>query len=128
MPYINPMRLALRTRRRGLQGLGAFNDETPCTQIPAGDPYRKPGNYCATPDGGYVTFNPDGSTYVFPGTGPGGPAGGSVLDKIGAALSSVLLPKPPTPVAIAPQIGMSTTTKIALAGGAVLLAAILLRR
>lgn len=115
-------------RRRAMHGFGDFSDESPCASIPAGDPYRKPGNYCATPDGGYTTFNPDGSTYMAPATvGPGQPGGG-ILDKITGALSAALAPRPVlTPPIAAPQ-GMSTTTKIVLAGGAVLLVAMLARR
>lgn len=114
----------LRRRRRALLGFGDFSDETPCASIPAGDPYRRPGNYCATPGGGYTTFNADGSVYAIPENT------GSILDKIGGALSSVLGQKPvvATGVPILPQMGMSTTTKIALAGGAVILAVILTRR
>jgi hypothetical protein len=52
----------------------AFTDESPCASIPAGDPYRKPGNYCATPDGGYTTFNADGSTFVNNPAGSAAPA------------------------------------------------------
>lgn len=130
MPYISPLRVRPRrmVRRRSLFGFGDFNDESPCSSIPAGDPYRKPGNYCATPDGGYVTFNADGSTYQSPTAGPGGPAGSSVLDKIGAALTAALTQRPPVGPTVVPQMGMSTTTKIALAGGAVLLAVVLLKR
>lgn len=131
MPYIAPPRVrATRrmVRRRGLFGLGDFNDESPCSSIPAGDPYRKPGNYCATPDGGYVTFNADGSTYQQPGSGPGSPSGTSVLDKLGGALAAALGQRPLVAPTVIPQTGMSTTTKIALAGGAVLLAVVLLKR
>jgi LPXTG-motif cell wall-anchored protein len=105
-------------------GFGDFTDESPCASIPAGDPYRKPGNYCATPDGGYTTFNADGSTYSMPTDS------GSILDKIGGALTSVLGQKPPVAPAIPmmPQTGMSTTTMVALAGGAVLLVVLLTRR
>lgn len=126
MPYINPIR-----RRRALMGFGDYNDETQCSSIPAGDPYRKPGNYCATPDGGYTTFNADGSVYSVPSSS----SGGSFFDKLGAAIGGALSQKPAAypgyPVMPGyPMVptGMSTTTKIALAGGAVALALVLARR
>jgi hypothetical protein len=105
-------------------GFGDFDDNSPCSSIPSGDPYRKPGNYCATPDGGYTTFNADGSVYSMPADS------GSILDKIGGALATVLGQRPPvaTGVPVLPQPGMSTTTMVALAGGAVLIVALLARR
>jgi hypothetical protein len=135
MSYVLPRRPAPRARRRGLMGLGAFTDNDQCSVIPAGDAYRKPGNYCATPDGGTTTFNADGSTYRYPGVtvdpDPAHPAGtspagdGSIWSKIG----QVLFGPPATPVYAAPlQTGMSTTTKVALAGGAVLVAVLLTRK
>jgi hypothetical protein len=101
-----------------------YGDKSPCASIPTGDPYRKPGNYCATPDGGYTTFNADGSVYTMPADS------GSIFRKLGTALSTVLGAKPAiaTGVPVLPQPGMSTTTMIALAGGAVLLVALLARR
>jgi len=131
-------------RKRGLlgmMGLGDFSDTTQCSEIPLGDPYRKPGNYCATPDGGTTTFNSDGTTYRAPGyavdpdpahpvgTGPGGSSGssgGGILDAITKAFTTSLAP-PPTVIAPA-STGMSTTTMVMLAGGAVLLAVMLSRR
>jgi hypothetical protein len=134
MPYV---RRQTRARRNGrpLMGFGAFSDETQCSQIPTGDPYRKPGNYCATPDGGVTTFNQDGSTYRAPGAidpDPAHPASsgdGSILGKIGGVLTNIL-GQPPV---VAGQLpiqppGMSTTTKIALAGGALLVFALIARR
>jgi len=123
MPYIQPNR-----RRRALMGFGDFSDETPCASIPAGDAYRKPGNYCATADGGYTTFNADGSVYSQPAS-----SGGSFLDKLGAAIGGALTQKPmypgyPMPGYPIVPTGMSTTTKVALAGGAVMLAVLLTRR
>ena len=118
---------------RGLHGLGT-DDSTQCSQIPIGDPYRKPGNYCATPDGGTTTFNADGSTYRAPGAvdpDPAHPAGqstGSVLDKITGGLAAILGQKPPiTTMPMPINTGMSTTTKIALAGGALLVVAMIAR-
>jgi hypothetical protein len=133
MPYLQ--RTVIRrppVRRRALMGFGAFDDNSPCSSIPAGDPYRKPGNYCATADGGFTTFNTDGSVYVEPaGTTATASPNASVLDKIGTALSSALgqrpIVAPGMPIA-APIGGMSTTTKVALAGGAVLLLVLLTRR
>lgn len=124
MPYIRNG----RNGRRVMHGFGDFNDESQCSSIPAGDAYRKPGNYCATPDGGYTTFNADGSVYTVPaGSPPIAPP--SIWDKIGGALKVVLSP---TPVMTAPAVpvdtGMSTTTKIALAGGALLVVALIARR
>lgn len=111
----------------GGDGMGDFNDETQCASIPAGDPYRKPGNYCATPGGGYTTFNADGSTYVDPSSAAATP---SIWDKIGAVLNagSVVTPMPGGIMPPAYNTGMSTTTKVALAGGAVLLVALIARR
>lgn len=112
------------TRRRSLRGFGAFNDETLCTSIPAGDPYRRPGNYCATADGGYTTFNADGS---YPATMAEEP---SVLSKIGSALTSILNQRAAATAPVVPIVapGMSTTTKVALAGGALLLVVLIARR
>lgn len=130
MPYVLKGRVHTKRARRGLLGFGDFNDETPCASIPAGDPYRKPGNYCATPDGGYVTFNPDGSTYVQPSSSSSGPTAGSVIGAIGGALVNIFGPKPPISMSppIMPPTGMSTTTKVALAGGALLMVALIARR
>ena len=115
--------------RRPMMGFGDFNDETPCASIPAGDPYRKPGNYCATPDGGYTTFNADGTTYVDPSAAASATPP-STLDKIGAALANVLGQRPVVGagVPVVPAPGMSTTTKVALVGGAVLLVALVASR
>jgi hypothetical protein len=110
----------------GGDGMGDYNDETQCASIPVGDPYRKPGNYCATPGGGYTTFNADGSTYVDPSSAAATP---SIWDKLGAVLNAG--PVTPMPGGIMPpayNTGMSTTTKVALAGGAVLLVALIARR
>jgi hypothetical protein len=122
--------------RHGLMGLGAFTDSDQCSTIPIGDPYRKPGNYCATPDGGTTTFNADGSTYRAPGAvdpDPAHPAGASssggdsIWDKIAAAAGAAV-GRPATPYPMPIQTGMSTTTMVALAGGAVLIAVLLARR
>lgn len=129
--------------RRGMMGLGAFDDTTQCSSIPPGDPYRKPGNYCATPDGGNTTFNADGTTYWMPGavnpdpanlrtpttTTSGGSAGGG-----GGFLSTLLQTfttpalSPTVPVAPPGPGGLSTTTMLMLAGGAVVVALLLARR
>lgn len=130
-------------RRRGLLGMGDFTDTDQCSTIPLGSPYRKPGNYCATPDGGTTTFNSDGTTYRQPGyavdpdpahpagTGPGGSSnsssGGGILDSITRVLTGALAP-PPTVVVPGASTGMSTGTMLALAGGAVLVAVLLARR
>jgi hypothetical protein len=115
----------------GGDGMGDFNDETPCSNVPAGDPYRKPGNYCATPGGGYTTFNADGSTYMDPSTGAAAAAPSpSIWDRLGSILSagSVVTPMPGGIMPPAYNTGMSTTTKVALAGGAVLLLALIARK
>ena len=123
MPYIR--RPMIRRPALALRGFGDFNDESPCTSIPAGDAYRKPGNYCATADGGYTTFNADGSTFVQPAD----PSGPSFLDKLGIAIAGAFGQRtlPQTSIPITPP-GMSTTTKVALAGGALLLVVVLARR
>ncbi len=129
MPYIRPS-IAIR-RRPALRGFGDFTDETPCSQVPAGDPYRKPGNYCATPDGGYTTFNADGSTFMQPADAVAAGSGGSILDKLGGALSAALGQKALATPGVRPMTptgGMSTTTMIALGGGALLLVVLLSRR
>ncbi len=131
--------------RRGMMGLGAFDDTTQCSSIPPGDPYRKPGNYCATPDGGNTTFNSDGTTYWMPGAVNPDPAnlrtpttttsGGSAGGGGGGGLLSTLLQtfatpalSPTVPVAPPGPGGLSTTTMLMLAGGAVVVALLLARR
>lgn len=124
-------------RRRGLSGcgFGDFTDSDQCSTIPMGDPYRKPGNYCATPDGGIVTFNSDGSVVRTPGgvdpdpahpVGSGQAGGSGFFD----TLLKTFMPGQgaPVPVPMPAQTGMSTTTIVALAGGAVVLAMLLARR
>lgn len=120
-------RMPRRHSLRGFAGLGDYNDETQCSVIPVGDPYRKPGNYCATPDGGYTTFNADGSVYTTSSS-----SGGSWLDKLGTAITGALN-QPATPAGVypgvypypvVPQTGMSTTTKVLLAGAVVAVALI----
>jgi hypothetical protein len=127
MPYFR--KLPPRQIPRTLQGFGDFNDESPCASIPAGDAYRKPGNYCATADGGYTTFNPDGSVYAFPVAKP---PDTSIIGKIGGAILGALTPQPPVyPPGMYPGMvptGMSTTTKIALVGGGLLVVALIARR
>jgi hypothetical protein len=129
-------------RRRGLLGMGDYSDSTQCSEIPLGDPYRKPGNYCATPDGGMTTFNADGSTYRAPGyavdpdpahpagSPPGAPtssdSGTGILSAIAKAFGAGLAPQPA--VIMPAQSGMSTTTLLALAGAGVLAAVLLARR
>jgi hypothetical protein len=135
MPYVK--RPSPYSRRGALLGFGDVSDQTQCSQIPIGNPYRKPGNYCATPDGGITTFNADGSTYRAPGAvdpDPAHPAGsdtGSILGKIGGAILGALTPQPPVyPPGVMPGMvpaGMSTTTKVALAGGALLVVALIAR-
>jgi len=118
-------------RRRGLLGLGGFSDVDQCSTIPIGDPYRKPGNYCATPDGGNTTFNSDGSTYRAPGAvdpDPAHPAGSSSSSGFWDSLTKVLVGQPAPTAPMPVSTGMSTTTMVALAGGAVLIAVLLARR
>lgn len=127
-----------RTSVRALSGcgMGGFSDTDQCSTIPLGDPYRKPGNYCATPDGGLTTFNADGSTFRSPGATdpdpahpPGATAGssGSVWDILGRMVGAATMPGAPT--AIAPvQTGMSPTTMIMIAGGALALVVLLARK
>jgi hypothetical protein len=136
MPYFRKM--PPLPRRRALLGFGDFTDQNQCSEIPIGDAYRKPGHYCATPDGGMTTFNADGSTYRAPGAtdpDPAHPAGatadsGSILGKIGGAILGALTPQPPVypPGMMPAPAGMSTTTKVALAGGALLVVALIARR
>jgi len=122
-------------KKRGLFGFGDFTDSDQCSTIPIGDPYRKPGNYCATPDGGMTTFNSDGSTYRAPGAvdpDPAHPAGssgsisggGSIWD----AIAGSLLPRPTVAQPVVAGGGMSTTTMLAIGGGIVVLALVLSRR
>jgi hypothetical protein len=122
-----------RSIRHPMMGFGEFSDETQCSAIPIGDPYRRPGNYCATPDGGITTFNSDGSTYRAPGAvdpDPAHPAsdgGTSWIDRVIGAIGGAIRPIPPTTtVPIIPPSGPSTTT-IVLLGGAALAAVLLLR-
>lgn len=131
MPYFR--RSLVRRHPGGLMGLGGFSDSTQCSEIPSGDPYRKPGNYCATPDGGITTFNADGSTYRAPGYAvdpdPAHPvnssrSGGGLVDTILRSLSPS--PGPAVPMTAGPG-GMSTTTLILLAAGGVALALALRR-
>lgn len=127
-------RRRLVPRRPGMSGLGAlgYSDADQCSVIPIGDPYRKPGNYCATPDGGMTTFNADGSTYRQPGAVDPDPAhpAGSTPSKVGTVLSS-LFPFLSPPVATGPMMPISTgpsTTTIAILAGAGVLGAWLLSR
>jgi hypothetical protein len=128
------------TVRRGMLGMGDYSDTTQCSEIPLGDPYRKPGNYCATPDGGTTTFNADGTTYRAPGYAvdpdPAHPlgtppaassAGGSFWDKLTSAVTSSIMPTP-TVVVPPPSTGMSTTTMLALAAAGVAAVVLLSRR
>jgi hypothetical protein len=123
-----------RRRRPGLLGFGDFTDSDQCSTIPSGDPYRKPGNYCATPDGGITTFNSDGSTYRQPGSvdpdpahpaGSGGGGGGGVLDSI---LKSFFPAPVMTPVMAPSSGGLSTTTALMIGGGVLLVAVLLSRK
>jgi hypothetical protein len=110
-------------RRRALSGFSGlgYSDEDQCSVIPLNDPYRKPGNYCATPEGGSTTFNSDGSTYRAPGAvdpDPAHPAGSKSGGGFWEQLISAVAPKPPTTVITPAAGGISTTTAILLGGGA----------
>jgi hypothetical protein len=118
--------------------MGGFTDIDQCSTIPLGDPYRKPGNYCATPDGGTTTFNADGTTYRAPGYAvdpdpahpvgtPSSGSGGGIMDSLTRVLTGAFAP-PPTVIVPGASGGMSTGTMLALAGGAVLIAVMLARR
>jgi len=119
-----------------MMGMGDYSDSTQCSEIPSGDPYRRPGNYCATPDGGITTFNADGSTYRAPGytvdPDPAHPAGssggGSSSDGVLSSILRMFAPPPPTPVVGPGPGGMSTGTMVMIAGGVVVLALVLSRR
>ena len=158
MPYLSDKSSGVRQIRRGPgprptsarsiltlmgvggDGMGDFSDTDQCSTIPIGDPYRKPGNYCATPDGGSTTFNSDGTTYRAPGAvdpdpahpsgSSGGSGGSSSSDGIWGAIGKILggVAAPPTAVPVVPASGMSTTTMLLLAGGAVAVVAIIARR
>ena len=133
MPYVRkPTMRPLRPKRRPLMGFGDFTDTDQCSTIPIGDAYRKPGNYCATPDGGTTTFNADGSTYRAPGAVDPDPAHPAGAASSGGGLRApnlhALTPTPSPPKAAPAQTGMSTTTMIALAGGALLLVALIAKR
>jgi hypothetical protein len=111
----------VKKNRRALSGGLGYSDEDQCSVIPLNDPYRKPGNYCATPDGGVTTFNADGSTYRAPGAvdpDPSHPAGSSSGGGFWDQLIAAVSPKPPTTVIAPPAGGISTTTAILIGGGA----------
>ncbi len=115
-----------RRARRAMHGLGdTYNDESFCDSIPKASGYRVPGNYCATRDGGYTTFNADGTTVTYtPMPEP------SVVDRIGGLLGMILgsrtgQPAQPT---VPVSTGMSTGTMMMLAGGAVLAVVLISRR
>lgn len=119
------------------QALGDYSDSSPCSSIPVGDPYRKPGNYCTQPSGNVIEFNADGS--VDPDPFASGSSGGSSSSSVwgqagqvaGSATSALLnlfgIGSKPTAPSMPRPAGMSTTTKIALAGGAVVLVALFAR-
>jgi hypothetical protein len=124
-----------RRPRRGLSGLGDYSDSDQCSSIPIGDPYRRPGNYCSTPDGGMTTFNSDGSTYRAPGASvdpdPAHPAGssggaGGFFDALINSMKPVI--SGGSPMTPAPSSGISTTTALAIGGGALLLVLLIARR
>lgn len=139
MPYFKRSLVRrLPPQRRGMMGFGDYDDSTQCSSIPKGDSYRKPGNYCATPDGGMTTFNSDGSTYWAPGAVNPDPAnlsapGVSSSSSSGAGILDTFLKTlaPPAtatlPVAAPGPGGLSTTTWVLLGGG-VLVAVLLLAR
>ena len=138
MPYFKRSLVRrMPPRRRGMMGMGDYSDATQCSEIPSGDPYRKPGNYCATPDGGTTTFNADGTTYRAPGYAvdpdPAHPAGSSASSS-GGFLDTLLKTfsigtmSPTAPVAAAGPGGLSTTTLLLLAAGGVAVALLMSRR
>ena len=121
------VRRPMPRRRRGFLGLGGFSDNDQCSTIPMGDPYRRPGNYCATPDGGIVTFESNGAVVRTPGAmdpDPAHPAGaGGGFQSGGSGFFDTLV-RALTPGAVAPAMpmapasGMSTTTiALIVAGG-----------
>lgn len=133
--YVKKMPPRAAPRRRGLFGLGDFTDSDQCSTIPIGDPYRKPGNYCATPDGGITTFNADGSTFRSPGAvdpdpaHPAGSGGGGSGTGLLDSFLRALLPAPtPAPVMVPSSGGISTGTVIAIAGAGLIAVMLLTRK
>ena len=127
MAYVNRHR-----RRRGMSGLGDYSDSDQCSSIPIGDSYRKPGNYCSTPDGGMTTFNSDGSTYRAPGAvdpDPAHPVGSGSASSWLSLLTNPFMPATPSgPLTPGVSSGISTTTALAIGGGALLLVLLIVRR
>lgn len=115
-----------------MEALGDYSDSDQCSTIPLGNPYRKPGNYCATPDGGMTTFNADGSTYRAPGAVDPDPAHPASDSSGFASILWSLLPKPapaPTGPLMPPvRTGISTTTALLIGGGVIVAALALSRR
>lgn len=69
------------------RGLG-YSDSDPCSSIPAGDPYRSPGNYCTQPSGNVTEFNADGSVDPDPfANSSAGSSGAQSPDSSGATPS-----------------------------------------
>lgn len=68
MPYVRSSLIS----RSGYSGMGAFTDDTPCTDIPAGDPYRSPGHWCMA-NGEMLQFDDQGNVHPT-GTAPSSPS------------------------------------------------------
>lgn len=125
MPYLR--------NSRALTSLSGFSENDQCSVIPIGDPYRKPGNYCATPDGGMTTFNSDGSTYRVPGAvdpDPAHPAGSSGSQSTVSKILGALFPTstPMGPTAPMPSGGISTSTALMIGGGVIFVVLLATRR
>lgn len=134
MAYVKKGIVTRRRGRRGMSGLGGASDCSPTQNFYPNLTFAGVTGQCSTPaeaaaalKSGSATGNLNGASG---GTYTGGGSGISDLIKWGASLFGSAVAPTPTPAAptvVAPS-GMSTTTKIALAGGAVLLVAFVATR
>jgi len=129
MAYKRVIHRSRRPRSAMGDDYGSF---TPCSSIPAGDPYRNASNSCTAPSGEIVMFNADG-TVTDPGSGSSSSgssssSSGGFWSSLVAGLASSVKPGTAQQPVIVQGGGVSTTTALVIGGGALLLVLLLTRK
>lgn len=122
-------------RRRGMSGLGGASDCSPSQSFYPNLTFAGVTGQCSTPTeaaaalkSGAATGNLDGASGGTYGA-PDGSGLSSFLKSVASIFGSAVAPTPAAPgMPVVQQSGMSTTTKVAIAGGAVLVVALLATR
>lgn len=121
-----------------MSGLGGASDCSPSQNFYPNLTFNGITGQCSTPSeataalaSGAATGNldgPSGGTYTTPAAGGGSSGFTDFLKGFASIFGSKVAPTPAPVAPVVQQSGMSTTTKVAIAGGAVLVVALLATR